>query len=146
MGMIEFSEIMLFTTKDGRKITYEQLLSDIYDNSTESRETMRTLIDQMASLIQCPADAVLLMEHIAMLMDTRVKNDDLLVKVASIVSRIVQRSMDTNNKGDSDWEIPEEEKKQLLAEAKEVVEKRIEDAKVLSKARLSLNDTGEIKK
>ena len=146
MGMIEFSEIMLFTTKDGRKITYEQLLSDIYDNSTESRETMRTLIDQMASLIQSPADAVLLMEHIAMLMDTRVKNDDLLVKVASIVSRIVQRSMDTNNKGDSDWEIPEEEKKQLLAEAKEVVEKRIEDAKVLSKARLPLNDTGEIKK
>jgi len=120
MSTIDFSTINLFTTKEGRKITYQDLLSDIYENSSESRETMRTLIEQMASLIQSPADAVLLMEHIAMLMDTRVKNDDLLVKVAAIVARIIQRSMERTEEGQG-WEISEEEKKQLLQEANDLL-------------------------
>lgn len=122
MSTIDFSTIGLFTTKDGRKITYQDLLSDIYENAEESRETMRTLVEQMASLIHSPKDAVMLMEHIAMLMDTRVKNDDLLVKVAAIVARIIQRSLETKAES-PDWEISDAEKKQLLQEANELMQR-----------------------
>lgn len=118
--MIDFSEIGLFKTKSGKKITYEDLLSDIYENSAESREAMRLLIEQMTSLISSPSDAVVLMEHITNLLDARVKNDDLLVKVASIVSRIIQRGMSSVEKT-SEWEISDEEKKQLLAEAENLL-------------------------
>ena len=38
--MIDFSEIGLFE-KDGKKVTYEDLLRDIYQNAEDTRETMR---------------------------------------------------------------------------------------------------------
>jgi hypothetical protein len=114
MGKVNFSQVDLFTTRDGRKITYEQLLGDIYENSEESRESMRTLLDQMTSLISSPAEAVMLMQHITTLLEARIKNDDLLVKVASIVSRIVQKSLDSKGDDDGFLLISEEERKQLL--------------------------------
>ena len=122
-GNVDFSEIGLFTTKDGRKITYEGLLSDIYENSEESRNTMKVLVSQLSELIESPADAVVLMEHITSLMDARVKNDDILVKVASILARIIQRGMSSTDTA-ADWEISEEEKKQLLAEAEGILDKQ----------------------
>ena len=120
--MIDFSEVGLFKTSDGRMITYERLLSDIYENTEEDRDSIKVLVEQLTGLITSPSDAVALMEHISSLMDARVKNSDLLVKVASIVSRIVQRGM-TANESTSDFEITEEEKKQLLAEAETILDR-----------------------
>lgn len=122
MGNVDFSEVNLFTTKDGRKVTYDSLLSDIYENSEDTRATMHTLVEQMTSLISSPADAVVLMEHITQLLETRVKNDDLLVKIASIISRIIQRGMDSKESGDGDW-ITDEEKRQLLQEVEVRIDK-----------------------
>jgi hypothetical protein len=120
--MIDFSEFGLFKTSDGRKITYEDLLSDIYENTEEDRQSIKILVDQMTSLISSPSDAVALMEHITNLLDARVKNSDILVKVASIVSRIIQRGM-TSTDSTADWEISEEEKKQLLSEAESLLDR-----------------------
>lgn len=118
--MVDFSEVGLFKTKDGRKVTYETLLQDIYENSEESRETLRTLVEQLSSLMTRPSDALQLMEHIVGLMDTQVKNDDILVKVANIVARIIQRGM-TSVEASSEWEITEDEKRRLLDEAEKVL-------------------------
>jgi len=118
--MIDFSEYGLFKKSDGTLVTYEDLLKDIYENAEEDRETVRILVDQMSSLISSPADAIKLMEHISTLMDARVKNSDLLVKVASIVSRLISKQLN-NNEGSADWEISEEEKQQLLQQAEDIV-------------------------
>ncbi len=119
--MIDFSEIGLFTTKDGKKVTYEDLLRDVYENSDESRKAMRALMEQLTSLIDSPQAAMELMEHITNLLDARVKNDDILVKIASILSRIIQKGMVTEDNKE-DWEITEEEKKQLLLEAENMMD------------------------
>lgn len=124
MAKIDFSEFDLFTTRDGRKINYEDLLCDIYENAEESRAALRTMVEQMVSLINSPQEAVALMEHITTLMDTRVKNDDILVKLAAMLSRVIQRSMEGKEEGGTSEWLTDAEKKQLLQEAEEALNKR----------------------
>ena len=125
--MIDFSEIKLFKDKNGKMVTYEQLLQDIYSNSEESRETMKVLVDRLVNLVDSPAAAVAMMEHVNNLMDSKIKNDDLLVKVASILSRIIQRGMSTVESTE-DYGISPEEKEQLLAEANAYLNDDVEES------------------
>lgn len=115
--MIDFSEIGLFEV-DGKMVTYQDLLRDIYSNSDDTRESMRTLIDQMVGLVDSPSSAVAMMDHINKLLDSKIKNDDLLVKVAAILSRVLAKS--TSDRGGDDLSISEEEKRQLLLEVDRV--------------------------
>lgn len=122
--MIDFSEIKVFKTKKGKYVTYEDILRDIYNNSSETRDTISTLVDTLTGMISSPQDAILVMEAVTEMLQARVKNDDLLVKVASIVARIASKQV-TDKSGGSDWEITDEEKKQLLQEATAVIESEI---------------------
>lgn len=119
--MIDFSEFKLFE-KDGKPVTYQDLLQDIYTNSEESKDTMKILVDQLITLVDSPSAAVALMAHINSLMESKIKNDDLLVKVASIMARIIQKGMSDSATSDDDWGIGEEEKKKLLEEAEQYLQ------------------------
>lgn len=120
--MIDFSDVKLFTTRDGRKISYEDLLRDVYENNADTKESIKSLVDELTKLIKTPADAMMVMAHVSTMIETKVKNDDLLVKIASIISRMIQRN---SGKSDSpEWEISEEEKRQLLTEVETVLSKR----------------------
>jgi hypothetical protein len=121
--MVDFSEYGLFERKDGTKVTYEDLLRDIYQNSEEDRDAVALLVKKLTDQINTASDAAMLMESVTQLMDARIKNNDLMVKVASIVSRIIQRGM-TSTDSEADWEISEEEKKQLLMEVEEALDNK----------------------
>lgn len=121
--MIDFSEVKLFKTSNGRSVTYEDLLRDVYEHSEETRDSIKTLVGQMSSLIKSPSDAVMLMAHVTVMIESRVKNDDLLVKVASILSRLIQKNLDKND--GPDWELSEEDRRQLLQEAESLLDKRV---------------------
>lgn len=123
---INFKDINLFTNHEGDNVTYEDILKDIYNNSEESRETMRVLVEQLSSLITSPKDAIALMEHINGLLDARIKNDDLLVKLATIVGRMIQKEMSESSTDDGAFGLSEEERQQLLETAKKTKDK-IED-------------------
>lgn len=118
--MIDFSGVGIFKTKDGRQVTYEDLLRDVYENNAETRESIKTLVGELTNLIKTPSDAMMVMAHVTMMIDTRVKNDDLLVKIASILSRMIQKQ---TGKSDDDWGISEDEKRQLLQEAESVLKR-----------------------
>lgn len=120
--MIDLSEVKIFVTKDGEKITYEDLLREVYENNQDTKQSIRDLVDQMVSLIKHPSDAMMVMAHVTMMLDTKVKNDDLLVKLASILSRLIQQKTEKASGGD--WEISDEEKRQLLQEAESVLDKK----------------------
>lgn len=121
--MIDFSEIKVFKTSDGRVVSYEDLLRDVYENADETRRSIRLLVDQMTLLIKTPADAMMIMAHVTQMIETRVKNDDLIIKIASIIGRVVQKGMST--KDSPEWEISEDERKQLMAEVDEVLSKEL---------------------
>jgi len=99
------------------------LFQDIYNNQITKKERISKFIEDLKSKIKHNGDVAIIGPIIKDLIDTSVKNDDHLVKLATIAQRI----MLANNKGSGDdGFLTEEEKAQLLndlQEAKEEVEK-----------------------
>jgi hypothetical protein len=99
------------------------LFQDIYTNQITKKERISKFIEDLRSKIKHNGDVAIIGPIIKDLIDTSVKNDDHLVKLATIAQRI----MLANNKGSGDdGFLSDEEKAQLLndlQEAKEEVEK-----------------------
>jgi argininosuccinate lyase len=99
------------------------LFQDIYNNQINKKERISQLIADLKSKIKHNGDVALIGPIIKDLIDTSVKNDDHLVKLATIAQRI----MLANNKSNGDVGfLSDEEKAQLLKDledAKEEVEK-----------------------
>ena len=99
------------------------LFQDIYTNQTTKKERISQLIADLKSKIKHNGDVAMIGPIIKDLIDTSVKNDDHLIRLATIAQRI----MLANNKGSGDdGFLSDEEKAQLLndlQEAKEEVEK-----------------------
>lgn len=99
------------------------LFQDIYTNQITKKERISQLIVDLKSKIKHNGDVAMIGPIIKDLIDTSVKNDDHLIKLATIAQRI----MLANNKGSGDdGFLTEEEKAQLLndlEQTKEEVEK-----------------------
>ena len=102
------------------------LFQDIYNNQTSKKERISQLIYELKQKIKHNGDVAMIGPIIKDLIDTSVKNDDSLVKLATIAQRI----MLANNKSEGDdGFLSAEEKAQLLEqleETKQEVEK-VED-------------------
>lgn len=102
------------------------LFEDIYNNQISKKERISQLIYELKQKIKHNGDVAMIGPIIKDLVDTSVKNDDALVKLATIAQRI----MLANNKSEGDEGfLSAEEKAQLLdqlEEAKQEVEK-VED-------------------
>jgi hypothetical protein len=112
----------IFTDRKGNEIAYEDLLKDIYNHSEDTRSDIQALIKQLSSLIGGPAEAVALMSHVTEMLNARIRNDDLLVKVAAIIARGRNAAKSSDN-GET-YVIPEEERTQLLNEVYELAPRR----------------------
>ena len=112
----------LFTDRNGNEIAYEDLLKDIYNHSEDTRSDIQALIKQLSALIGGPTEAVALMSHVTEILNARIRNDDLLVKVAAIVAR-ARNSAKAGPTGET-YIIPEEERTQLLNEVYELAPRR----------------------
>lgn len=99
------------------------LFQDIYNNQMTKKERISQLIVEMKDKIKHNGDVAIIGPLIKDLIDTSVKNDEHLVKLATIAQRI----MLANNKGSGDdGFLSDAEKTQLLKDleqAKEEVEK-----------------------
>jgi hypothetical protein len=99
------------------------LFQDIYTNQITKKKRISKFIEDLKSKIKHNGDVAIIGPIIKDLIDTSVKNDDHLVKLATIAQRI----MLANNKGSGDdGFLSDEEKAQLLndlQDAKEEVEK-----------------------
>jgi hypothetical protein len=99
------------------------LFKDIYDNQINKKEKISQLIGDLKSKIKHNGDVALIGPIIKDLIDTSVKNDDHLVKLATIAQRIM---LANNKSSGDDGFLSDEEKAQLLKdleEAKEEIEK-----------------------
>ena len=95
------------------------LFKDIYDNSKRNKTQLEILVKEVSGFIKDGDMAVQLIPMIKEYLDINVKNDELLVKLASIVQRLIQ----AENKSTSSDELSlsDSEKAQLLSSLDETV-------------------------
>lgn len=96
------------------KKTYSNLLKEIYDNQKKKDTQISSLISELKPLIEDIGDATMIVPLIKEYMELGIKNDEALIKVATIFQRIFA------NEGNEDngFGISEEEKDQLLNDIK----------------------------
>ena len=99
---------------------FSGLLEEIYNNQKKKEAQISALIQELKPLITDIGDATLIVPLIKEYMDIGVKNDDLLIKMATLV----QRALQAEATGDESFGISDEEKEQLLAEINKIHDKK----------------------
>ena len=94
---------------------FSDLLEEIYQNQKKRDTQVVALISELKPLVQEIGDATLIVPLIKEYMEIGVKNDDALIKMATIVQRALQNQAEDGGLG-----ISEEEKDQLLAEMEKI--------------------------
>ncbi len=126
---MKFNDIEVFRKANGETVSYEDLLRDIYNNNEETKTQILDSLSTLVNFMKSADEAVLLMSHLTSLMDSKIKNDDILIKMAAIIARQASRA---NDKAplEVDGFISEAEKTALLQEAAQLVDesqKRVRD-------------------
>jgi hypothetical protein len=96
------------------KKKFSSILEEIYNNQLKKAEQISALINELKPLINDIGDATMLVPLIKEYMDLGIKNDEQLIKMATII----QRALNTGKSESDDFGLNENEKKQLLEIAK----------------------------
>ena len=99
--------------------TLSDVFKDIYDNSKRNKEQLEVLMKEVVQFIKDGDTAVQIIPMLKEYLEINVKNDEQLVKLATIVQRLAQ----AGNKSDSDGEfgLTDKEKEQLMSSIEETV-------------------------
>ncbi len=93
---------------------FSDLLEEIHNNHKKKETQISSLIQELKPLIKSPQDATLLVPLLKEYLDVGVKNDEQLIKMATII----QRALATGKSEEDGFGMTEEEKAQLLSEVK----------------------------
>jgi hypothetical protein len=96
--------------------TLSNVFEDIYYNQRNKKQKISEYIDDLMKMITHKNDAAVLAPIVKDLIDTSVKNDEQLVKLATIAQRII--SAETKTLGQEGF-LTEAERKQLLSDLKD---------------------------
>jgi methanogenic corrinoid protein MtbC1 len=96
------------------KKTFSDILKEIYDNQKKKEVQISALIGELKPLINDIGDATLIVPLIKEYMELGIKNDEQLVKMATII----QRAVSSNKSEEEGFGMTEDEKAQLLSEVK----------------------------
>ena len=94
-----------------KKKKFSDILSEIYDNQKKKEAQITGLISELKPLVQDIGDATLIVPLIKEYMEIGIRNDEQLIKMATIVQRVLNNSTNENPLG-----ITEEEKQELIVE------------------------------
>jgi len=93
------------------KKKFADLLEEIYNNQKRREAQVTALISELKPMVTDIGDATLIVPLIKEYMEIGVKNDDALIKMATLVQRALNSTSEDGGLG-----ISEEEKSQLLEE------------------------------
>jgi hypothetical protein len=108
------TEFQLF---DGKNLS--SLFKDIYDNQQAKKKNISDMIESLRKLIKTVSEATTLAPIIRDLIDTSIKNDDHLIKLATIAQRLA--AAEAKGIGEDGW-LSEHEKAQLLTDLEETID------------------------
>ena len=94
------------------------LFKNIYDNQQNKKQKISELIAEMKKVIRHAGDMAVIGPIIKDLVDTSVKNDDSLIKMAAIAQRII--GAQHKAEGDTGF-LSDDEKEQLLKQLDETI-------------------------
>jgi len=94
------------------------LFKDIYENQVNKKQRISELIAEMKKVIRHAGDMAVIGPIIKDLVDTSVKNDDSLIKMAAIAQRII--GAQHKAEGDTGF-LSDDEKEQLLRQLDETI-------------------------
>jgi hypothetical protein len=98
--------------------TFQDLTKDIYENTTKRKTQIDLLISEIHGFITTIDDVVMVAPIIKEYMDTAVKNDEHLVKLAGVLQRIISKS----SSGDEEsMLLSDSEKDELMATLQDTV-------------------------
>ena len=98
---------------------FSDLLEEIYNNQKRREAQVTALISELKPMVTDIGDATLIVPLIKEYMEIGVKNDDALIKMATLVQRALNSSSEDGGLGISD-----EEKAQLLEEMEKLQDKK----------------------
>jgi hypothetical protein len=104
-----------------KKKKFSDILEEIYENQKKKESQISALIGELKPLINDIGDATLVVPLIKEYMEIGVKNDEQLIKMATIVQRALQVQAQNHS---NELSFSEEEKAQLFELAKNVGEKK----------------------
>jgi hypothetical protein len=107
------SEFQLF---DGKNLS--SLFKDIYENQQTKKKNISDMIESLRKLIKNVGEATVIAPIIRDLIDSSIKNDDHLIKLATIAQRLA--TAEAKGIGEDGW-LSEHEKAQLLTELEDTV-------------------------
>tara|TARA_B100000131_G_scaffold234642_1_gene226574 strand:- start:103 stop:510 length:408 start_codon:yes stop_codon:yes gene_type:complete len=97
---------------------FSDLLEEIHKNSSDKKVQIDLLISELTSYIQTANDVVQIVPLISQYLEVAVKNDEQLIKVATLVQRLLAVEGKSQEK---DSLLSENEKEQLLKSLDDVV-------------------------
>jgi len=100
---MDFSQVKLFGKKN-----FSDLLKEIHVNQKDKEVQLRSLIEGLKPLITSPGEATMIVPLIKEYMELAIKNDDHLIKMASVVQRAL------NNKTNGSDELLSDDDKEML--------------------------------
>ena len=107
------TEFQLF---DGKNLS--SLFKDIYENQQNKKKNISELIESLRKLIKNVGEATVIAPIIKDLIEVSVKNDDHLIKLATIAQRLA--AAEAKGIGEDGW-LSENEKAQLLQDMEETI-------------------------
>jgi hypothetical protein len=107
------AEFQLF---DGKNLS--SLFKDIYENQQTKKKNISDMIESLRKLIKNVGEATVIAPIIRDLIDSSIKNDDHLIKLATIAQRLA--AAEAKGIGEDGW-LSEHEKSQLLTELEDTV-------------------------
>jgi hypothetical protein len=113
---MDFSQIKLFGNKK-----FSDLLKEIHVNQKDKEVQLRSLIEGLKPLINSPGEATMIVPLIKEYMELAIKNDDLLIKMASVVQRAL------NSKSSDSDELLSEADKEMLFQSLQEMNKNVEE-------------------
>ena len=113
--------------------SFEDLTKDIYDNQQNKKLQLELLIQEIHGMIQTLDDAIMVTPMIKELFEVSVKNDEHLVKLASVWQRIISKS---GSESEDSMLLTESEKEDLInalqADINDI-QKKSDDLQILKK-------------
>lgn len=103
--------------------TLSDLFGEIYENSKETKVQVKSLIQELKPLIENIGDATLIVPMIKEYMEIGVKNDEHLIKLATVIQRIETAQAKGDGAGDFDFSDLQD-----LLEEQEALDREIEQA------------------
>jgi len=108
--------------------TFQDLTKDIYENSVNKKKQIDILINEINNFIKTIDDVIIVAPIVKEMLEVSVKNDEHLVKLASVLQRIITKSIsgsDDDSIGLTDQE--KEDLIQTLQDAADSIQKESDD-------------------